>query len=161
MKGDRSSNYPDSLVDKWYKNIISHLSSIINIFELSTLLEKPLTFTISPCNQFLGVEGYLGGITTLIEWKTQLNWLLTILIYFSWRIWKWKEAESLNTGSLSSHFQLSHTALQESSLIHGGYVPRPQWMPEIADRTEPYTHYVLFLYLHTSSLIYRLGTERD
>lgn len=50
------------------------------------ITEKPFIFILYHCNQCLGLENFLGGLTTLIEWKTRLNWLLTILIYFSWRI---------------------------------------------------------------------------
>ena len=39
-------------------------------------------------------------------------------------------------------------SIQQSPLIHRGYVPRPQWMPETSDHTIPYIHYVFSIYTY-------------
>lgn len=91
------------------------LSLVILIFELSTLLEKALTFAISHHNQCLSVGGLFWGITPLIEWRTHSS--LHHLDLFFLESPRWKEAESTNSCSPSSHFQFGHTALFSSQHV--------------------------------------------
>lgn len=53
-----------------------------------------------------------------------------------------------NRGPHGCGFSGQPLCIHSCPLIRGGHVPRPQWLPETTDSTQPSSYYVVFLYIH-------------